>query len=240
MVMAVRHLDTIATTVRRAQEVRKEMEKSETLSALLQLYGMTFSSGGRQHLVRALTMGRHTDCLLALVKHSTIDGKKDMKKSAIRGYASELLLLTVRCSDDMGWLRRYGAELLNLGRHDEHSKLAELVGWCAPLAELGVEEAFEETAVPGLTEVVRRHLQEPEQDSGASQGPGHDLVTAVRLLAGLVTDSPRQVVESHRHWQDTAVGVSDQETLPSRTVDNKNFKNSLSLKNFRHFVKRGG
>ena len=118
MVTAVRHLDTIATDIRRADNVRVDMETPSTLAALLALYGMTFTARGRDALVRVLTTSDHLYCLLELCRHSSQEGKKDMKKSAIRGFASELLLLCVRSSEDMDWLQRYGTQLFELGRHD--------------------------------------------------------------------------------------------------------------------------
>ena len=228
LVTAVRLLDTLATDIRRAGTVRKDMETRSSLAAMVSLYGMTFTGRGRECLVRAVTSGRHTDCLLALVRHSSTEGKKDMKKSAIRGFASELLLLTVRTSDDMSWLRRYGSELVELGRHDEHSKLSELVGWCGPLAELGPEEVFLESAVPQLAEIVRRFLgQEAER---AAEGPGHDLVTAARILKHLVAGSTRQdsrVNSRTGHWS-SDIHTQLSEAALSERSDTKNFKNTLA------------
>ncbi len=46
------------------------------------------------------------EAILALTRHSTADGPKDMKKSAVRGYANELLLLTVRSTENVEFLTR--------------------------------------------------------------------------------------------------------------------------------------
>ena len=265
MVMAVRHLDTVATDIRRADAVRVDMETSSTLAALLALYGMTFTARGRDALVTVLTTADHLDCLLELCRHSSQEGRKDMKKSAIRGFASELLLLAVRSSEDMDWLQRYGGQLFDLGRHDEHSKLSELAVWCSPLHELGMEEVFTEASVPGLVEVLNRQLETQEGEERGNLGS--DAVTACRILKWMIApaqdsvrESPRQVVALkpepqttvrsgllsppltfHRakqtHLQDWRSIVSDQEL---GTVAIKNFKNTLSLKNSFIFVKRGG
>ena len=55
--------------------------------------------------------------------------KKDMKKSAIRGYACEILLMVVRLSDQIDYLYFYSDELLTIGKSDENSKLFELTSW---------------------------------------------------------------------------------------------------------------
>ena len=269
MVMTVRHLDTIATDIRRADTVRVEMETSSTLAALLALYGMTFTARGREALVKVLTTADHLDCLLELCRHSSLEGRKDMKKSAIRGFASELLLLAVRSSEDVDWLQRYGSQLFDLGRHDEHSKLSELAVWCSPLHELGMEEVFTEAAVPGLVEVLNRQLETREGEERGNLGS--DAVTACRILKWMIfpsqdsvleTSSTRQVVAFkpepqttvrsgllsppltfHRakqtHLQDWRSIVSDQELGTVTAI--KNFKNTLSLKNsLAILVKRGG
>ena len=269
MVTAVRHLDTIATDIRRADNVRVDMETPSTLAALLALYGMTFTARGRDALVRVLTTSDHLDCLLELCRHSSQEGKKDMKKSAIRGFASELLLLCVRSSEDMDWLQRYGTQLFELGRHDEHSKLSELALWCSPLQELGMEEAFTEDFVPGLVEILNRQLEVREGEERGNLGS--DAVTACRILKWMigprtedssVQQSPRQVVAGKPRPQTTVrlgsakgnphltfhrdllTHLQDWRSIVSDqelgTVGFKNFKNTFSLENSFISVKRGG
>ena len=61
-----------------------------------------------------------------LVQHSPVvadsDAKRDMKKSAVRGYASEILLLVVRSSGDVTYLKKFSQILLNIGSQDEASR----------------------------------------------------------------------------------------------------------------------
>ena len=52
--------------------------------------------------------------------------KRDMKKSAIRGYASELLLLLVRSSGDVKYLKKFSTILLTIGAQDEASRYFNL------------------------------------------------------------------------------------------------------------------
>ena len=105
----------------------------------------------------------------------TQEGKKDMKKSAVRGYASELLLLTIRTTDNVGFLEKYAGELIALGKHDEHSKLAELASWSSVLQE---EQHFRHEGIPSLCEVVKKNMENVSPMS-------YELVTSVKLLKHL-------------------------------------------------------
>ena len=105
MVLAVQQLDILTAAMRVATE-RQDLESRDVLEAVQTLYGLTFTGLGKRSVVRVLTLGRHMDALLSLTRHSTPDGPKDMKKSAARGYANELLLLTVRCTDNVEFLTR--------------------------------------------------------------------------------------------------------------------------------------
>ena len=69
--MAVQYLDIITRDVTSAASVRMDMETAEVHHAISSLYGMTFSSVGREAVVTVLTMGRHLAPLLALTKHTT-------------------------------------------------------------------------------------------------------------------------------------------------------------------------
>jgi hypothetical protein len=106
MVLAVQQLDLLMAAVRTAGE-RQELESRSVLEAVQILYGLTFTGRGKRAVVHVLTLGRHMDALLALIRHSSPEGPKDMKKSAARGYANELLLLTVRSTDNIEFWTRY-------------------------------------------------------------------------------------------------------------------------------------
>ena len=94
LVMAVSFMDTIQRDVRAANSVRLDMETRDIHSALASLYGMTFTSVGRDAVVSVVTMGSLAENIIALTKHSSEDGKKDMKKSAIRCILGAMTTLT--------------------------------------------------------------------------------------------------------------------------------------------------
>ena len=205
--MAVQYIDTIQQHVVAANHVRLDMETPAVLTAVSSLYGMTYSSRGREAVVRVVTMGRHADNIIALTRHSSEDGKKDMKKSAIRGFASDILLMVIRSSDNIEFLKQYATQLITIGSSDSHSKLSELVGWTAPLADPVV---FTEAGIGHLVEMVRSKVelseeQQKQQQTKSETMLSSDLVTTVRLLlhqvcpavtaaAGQLGPKPRQVI----------------------------------------------
>ena len=95
-------------------EDRKSMETMTVLEAVQSLYGQSLKVEGREAVVDVLTLGNNMDIIMHLTKHSSMEGGglKDMKKSAVRGYANELLLLCVRTSEDIGFLRKYAKEFV--------------------------------------------------------------------------------------------------------------------------------
>ena len=105
-VHTVQCLDTLRYE-EEGSEDRRGMETSEILEAIQILYGMTLTGHGLEAVVHVLCLGDHIDTVLILTNHSSMDGQKDMKKSAVRGYANELLLLCVRLSENVEFLSKY-------------------------------------------------------------------------------------------------------------------------------------
>ena len=158
---------------------RKDLEQMDVLETIQTLHGMTFTISGKLAVTRLLTTGRNLDIILRFVRHSgeLKDGdgsvtKKDMKRSAIRGYACELLLLVVRTSEDVSYLNHFALELLSVGRADETSKLHELISWTAPIESIKVDATF----LSSLCEVVKSNCENVSPMS-------HELVTAVRAIS---------------------------------------------------------
>ena len=131
---AVGQLDVLSLCCKSAKYQRGKLEIPAVLEAIKNLYGMTCSTIGRQAVIHVLSMGEFLKPILLLTKHSgELDDekqeKRDLKKSAIRGYACEILLMVVRMSDEVEYLYHFGPELLTLGKSDENSKLFELTSW---------------------------------------------------------------------------------------------------------------
>lgn len=227
----LQYLDTISHHVSLAQGDRLLMETEEVYSAVSSLYSLTFSSRGREAVTRTVSMASNVDCLLALTHHSQQSGKKDMKKSASRGFASELLLMVVRGSDNAEWLGQYAGQLMVLGSSDSHSKLSELVAWVSPAQDSAV---FTQSGLDSLISVVKQRLDsgEPELDRILTC----ELVTAVRLLQFHVTPSldtcpilgtrvaSRQVLTDSPPSESHGGTVMDARTKQYRTIVIKTFR----------------
>ena len=136
---AVVKLDHLCYWVALHGNDRRSLETTEVLTLTQELYGMTSSNVGREAVVHVLSLAEFLRPLLCLVKHSgEVDDenqqKKDMKKSAIRGYACELVLLVIRLADDVEYLSKFTDELITIGKSDENSKLFEIVTWLSFLS----------------------------------------------------------------------------------------------------------
>ncbi|XP_040570438.1 protein virilizer [Lepeophtheirus salmonis] len=171
---------------------RRDCECSEVLIAIQDLYGLTFDDiRGKQAVVEVLGFDDNLEVLIRLAKHDT---GKDMKKSAIRGYACELIILTIKAREDVGYLKRFSSSLIDLAKFDENSRLHELVPWLSPFEDLnrsstrdeanndeGNENADnnideDEIAITRLCDIVKRSVESFNSISPI-------LITSIRLLA---------------------------------------------------------
>ena len=133
-------IDMLAFEGQCQEHQRTKLENPLVLEIMKDLYGMTFSAHGRQAVIHVLSTSNYLRPIISLANHSgEVDEeqqqKKDLKKSAIRGYACEILLMVVRLSDQTDYLYHFCEELLNLGKSDENSKLFELTSWLQSVAE---------------------------------------------------------------------------------------------------------
>ena len=124
-----------------------------------------------------IRLAEHTKAGLA-------EGKKDMKKSGVRAYACELLLLTARLSDRLDYLANFSSQLLALGKQDETSKLHELISWCLE----GVDFRRD---VPALCQQVKSCMDKVSPMS-------HELVQSVRALSEALTSAAEGGEERRR------------------------------------------
>ena len=170
-------------------EDRGYLEQLEILETLQSMFALTFSVAGRLALVQVLSISSNLEVVIRLAQHSKAgedEGKKDMKKSGIRAYACELLLLVVRTSENLDYMVHLRGPLLALGRQDEASKLHELISWISPLEDGSLNEA----AIPALCQIVQKNVDKVSPMS-------HELVTAVRALRTLcLTKNKRSVMIS--------------------------------------------
>eukprot|EP00096_Caligus_rogercresseyi_P005642 TRINITY_DN21601_c0_g1_i1.p1 TRINITY_DN21601_c0_g1~~TRINITY_DN21601_c0_g1_i1.p1 ORF type:complete len:1211 (-),score=404.54 TRINITY_DN21601_c0_g1_i1:179-3394(-) len=113
--------------------------------------------------------------LLRLARH---DSGKDMKKSAVRGYALELIMLTVKLREEASYLKRFSSQLLQLVKCDESSRLYELFSWLGPLEDLS-----------------RSSTREEDQESGSAEERGTQLTDDDEIAISRLCESVRKSME---------------------------------------------
>ncbi len=94
---------------------RRQLENETILSTIQSLFGLTFTSHGKQAVIQVLTMDSNLDGVVRLCNHTDMQGQKDMKKSGIRGYANELVLLCVRNCEQLDFITKYSKVRLCFG-----------------------------------------------------------------------------------------------------------------------------
>ncbi|QQP48941.1 Uncharacterized protein FKW44_009421, partial [Caligus rogercresseyi] len=155
---------------------RRDCECPEILLTLQDLYGLTFDDvRGKSAVAEVLGMEDNLEGLLRLARH---DSGKDMKKSAVRGYALELIMLTVKLREEASYLKRFSSQLLQLVKCDESSRLYELFSWLGPLEDLS-----------------RSSTREEDQESGSAEERGTQLTDDDEIAISRLCESVRKSME---------------------------------------------
>lgn len=131
MVFMLEALKLIDFLQSRINEIKKENEpldvdRTDLLNALLDLFGLAFTHGsqGLQAVTSVLGFGSNVDALIPFVM-LTRDSERDakIKKSACAGYATELLVQTLRHSESIDMLRNYAEHLLEISTNGKFDKI---------------------------------------------------------------------------------------------------------------------
>ncbi|XP_067142152.1 protein virilizer homolog isoform X2 [Centruroides vittatus] len=153
---------------------KKELDDPSAVSALHHLYTMIFDLPiGRTTVVSVLSVENNLDALLPFVQmtgNEEFDTK--LAKSVCTGYATELLILTVQCSERISMIENFAEALTNLSSQEATPKLHELALWMAPTKK-----------IPSYTYEAIGHLMnyiKTCSENAASLPP--DLITALRIL----------------------------------------------------------
>ncbi|KAL1439633.1 hypothetical protein MTO96_031892 [Rhipicephalus appendiculatus] len=172
---ALKHIDSLLAFHTRGN-LKKELDDSDVVSCLHDLYTIIFSDVGRAAVVDVLAMDRNLDALIPFLK-STGDREFDMRlsKSVCSGYATELVLLTVHNSDSAQLLQNYAEILHKLSQQELPQRLQELAAWMEPTLKL---PSYNHESVGYLMGCVKAAA-----DSAASLPPM--LITALRILQHL-------------------------------------------------------
>ncbi|XP_075737295.1 VIR_N domain-containing protein isoform X5 [Rhipicephalus microplus] len=169
---ALKHIDFLLAFHTRGN-LKKELDDSDVVSCLHDLYTIIFSDVGRSAVIDVLAMDRNMDALIPFLK-STGDREFDIRlsKSVCSGYSTELVLLTVHNSDSAQLLQNYAEILHKLSQQELPQRLQGLAAWMEPTLKL---PSYNHESVGYLMGCVKAAT-----DLAASLPPM--LITALRIL----------------------------------------------------------
>ncbi|XP_063240539.1 protein virilizer isoform X2 [Bacillus rossius redtenbacheri] len=144
------------------------------LEQLGNLYNLACTPTGRTSLVHVLSHGNACRVLLDLYVYQSTSIKP--KESAGKSYIADIVVLTVKLSSYVPFLKMFGKELLDVALKDENTpascKFLEVMTWLKPVENPSV---FVYDDISPLTEIIKRNVE------NATILPG-ELVTTVRIL----------------------------------------------------------
>ncbi|XP_068721343.1 protein virilizer homolog isoform X6 [Montipora capricornis] len=156
-----------------------DMDGADILSTLHTLYSMTFTAIGKAAVVSVLSLDTNLRSLLPFVE-STGNAEDDakLKKCVSTRYATVLILLTVKLSENVEMFSKLGPRLLAITeRVDADTSLTELSHWLVALKDI----TFDMTSIGKLVEFVKSHVDEVNTTPSAGCG----VLMALRILRHL-------------------------------------------------------
>lgn len=163
-------------------------DQTEVLDCLNGLYCLGFSPVGKLSLVHVLSRGDNVRVLLQFFTEDNSQeqpqtqalkydiGDSKIKKSPGKSYSADLVVMTVKYSDYVPFLQKFGKEILEAAIRDEQQlppcRLYEIVSWLKPVENRSV---FAYDDIGMLSEIIKRNVE------NATTLPG-ELITAVRIL----------------------------------------------------------
>nr|CAD7395412.1 unnamed protein product [Timema cristinae] len=173
---ALHCLDALLHLARRNQ---RDPDQVEVLDHLNALYSLSFTAMGRACLAHVISRGSNVKVLLNLYNHQSAiitGGKLKTKESPGKCYIADIIVLTVKFSDNALFLKSWGKEIMDLALKDDQTTAAchllEVVSWLKPVETLGV---FAYDDVTPLCDIIKKNVE------NATLLPG-ELITAVRIL----------------------------------------------------------
>ena len=161
-------------------------DQTEVLENLNSLYCLGFSQVGKLSVVHVLSRGNNIKILLRFFTDDSLRDQSQtlkyeisepkLKKSPGKSYAADLIIMTVKYSDYVPFLQKFGKQILDAAVKDEHQspscRLFDIVPWLKPVEN---PSAFAYDDVGMLSEIVKKNVD------NATNLPG-ELITAVRIL----------------------------------------------------------
>jgi len=162
-------------------------DQTDVLDNLNGLYCLGFSPVGKLSLVHVLSRGNNIRVLLRFFSEDSsqeqtqtqalkYDGNSKIKKSPGKCYSADLIVMTVKYSDYVPFLQKFGKEILEAALREEQQspscRLFEIVSWLKPV-ENPLSFAYDDIGM--LSDIIKRNIE------NATTLPG-ELITAVRIL----------------------------------------------------------
>lgn len=145
----------------------REDAAGELFDIFHELYSISFTSVGKFQIAFVLSLDENIQILLDVVQNCD-------KKSAVRSYVFDLIVMTIKYSDDIRFLRKFGRKLLEMAETDKQNHLYDVVSWLKPL-EISNIISYED--IGSLCDILKKHTTL----DGCVSLPG-DLITCTRIL----------------------------------------------------------
>nr|XP_045603952.1 protein virilizer homolog [Procambarus clarkii] len=146
------------------------------------LTSLLLSLAGRHAVTSLLSVGNNIEILFAYLKLGAGDDQDNAPtRLACYGYAVDLIVLTVKFSENVEMLEQYGGKLLELidyeeiregPKLDEHAKLCEIIPWISIARS---SENFTYDNLANLSNSLKDQLEKIDKFSG-------ELVTHLRII----------------------------------------------------------
>ncbi|XP_048487450.1 protein virilizer isoform X3 [Plutella xylostella] len=157
-------------------------DENELIDRLQSLYCLSFGTVGKTAVPDVIAMGDNAECLMEVferdLKGKTKTDSPPKQKSPAKGYAIELIVLAVRFSADVPFLKKFGPRILNVAReHDRFepsvsSVLQEVVPYLTPIEKTNLLSGDDMVECVEIIKTSAEH---------APDLPG-ELMTCLRIL----------------------------------------------------------
>lgn len=179
---ALQYVDALLEIVH-SSNTQPDPDQNDVLENLHGLFSLALSPSGKQSVVHVLSRGNNITPLLQFLniddhfqnqQNYQINNNK-LKTSPGKCYAADLVVMTVRYSDYVPFLQKFGKEILEIAQKEEQSpscRLFEVIPWLKPV---GIPRVFLYDNITQLSEIVTKNVD------NATLLPG-ELITALRIL----------------------------------------------------------
>ncbi|XP_068224412.1 protein virilizer isoform X3 [Palaemon carinicauda] len=158
---------------------------SQAVTHFNSLTSLLLTCVGRNAVINLLSVGRNLEILFPYLKLGAGDDQDNAPtRIACFGYAVELVVLTVKFSENVEMLEQYGEKILELvdleearegPKLEEHAKFCEIVPW---LSITKSAESFAYDNLSNLSNNLKEHVEKLDKFSG-------ELVTHLRIIQHL-------------------------------------------------------